>query len=220
MKGDKNMVYDEKITELEKKTSAMCLTVEDNLKRAFAYYENEIKPEEFKPIDDDTVDAFERGLEEECLDALVREHLYAGAMREVAGTLKVVEDIERIGDHAEDVAEWSGKIKKVGGWPIVKIQTMARIALEMVDSAFLALSRHDEGMALQVEKEDDLQDQLYDETIEELIRLDKEKDANHASILYSAILAKYLERISDHAVNVGEWVVFVNKGYHKDKQIF
>lgn len=214
------MVYDEKIEELEKKTNAMCLVVESNIKRSFAYYGNEVRPEDFMAIDDDTVDAYERELEEECLDALIREHLYAGAMREVAGTLKVVEDIERIGDHAEDVAEWSGKIKRAGGLPIVKIQTMARIALEMVDSAFLSLSRHDEGLAEQVEKEDDIQDQFYEESIEELIRLDKEKDANHAAILYSAIVAKYLERISDHAVNVGEWVVFVKKGYHKDKQIF
>jgi phosphate transport system protein len=210
----------DKIEEIEKECNAMCAFAEDNLKRAFAYYENEIRPRDFVPIDDDTVDAYERSLEGKCLDALVREHLYAGNMREVAGILKVVEDIERIGDHAEDVATWTSKIKTVGGWPIVKIQTMVRIALEMVDGAFLAFSRRDEELAIQVEKEDDLQDQLYDECIEQLISLDGEKDANHAAIVYSGILAKYLERISDHAVNVAEWVIFVVKGYHKDKQIF
>ena len=63
-------------------------------------------------------------------------------MREVAGILKAIEDIERIGDHAEDVAQWTSKIKSVKGWPLIKIQTMARIALEMVDSAFLAFARH------------------------------------------------------------------------------
>jgi phosphate transport system protein len=209
-----------KIEDLEKECNAMCAYAENNLKRAFAYYENEIKPQDFVPIDDDTVDHYERTLEGECLDCLVREHLYAGSMREVAGILKAIEDIERIGDHAEDVAQWTSKIKNAKGWPLVKIQTMVRIALEMVDSAFLAFARHDEGLAEQVEKEDDLQDQLYDECIESLIALDSEKDANHAAILYSGILAKYLERISDHAVNVAEWVIFVVKGYHKDKQIF
>lgn len=209
-----------KIDDLEKECNAMCAYAEANLKRAFAYYENEIAPVDFVPIDDDTVDRYERSLEGKCLDTLVRERLYAGNMREVAGILKAVEDIERIGDHAEDVAEWTSKIKTVKGWPIVKIQTMCRIALEMVDGAFLAFARHDVGLAEQIEKEDDLQDQLYDECIESLIALDSEKDANHASILYSGILAKYLERISDHAVNVAEWVIFVVKGYHKDKQIF
>jgi len=209
-----------KIGDLEKECLEMCTLAEDNLKRAFSYYQNDIAPVDFVPIDDDSVDRYERSLEGKCLDCLVRERLYAGSMREVAGILKVIEDIERIGDHAEDVAEWTGKIKNVQGYPIVKIQTMCQIALEMVDGAFLAFARHDTGLAEQVEKEDDIQDQLYDECIAELIRLDGEKDANHAAILYSGIVAKYLERISDHAVNAAEWVVFIVKGYHKDKQIF
>ena len=69
-----------KIEDLEKECNAMCAYAENNLKRAFAYYENEIKPEDFVPIDDDTVDHYERTLEGECLDCLVREHLYAGSM--------------------------------------------------------------------------------------------------------------------------------------------
>ena len=93
-----------KIEDLEQECNAMCSYAEDNLKRAFAYYENEIKPQDFVPIDDDTVDRYERSLEGKCLDALVRERLYAGNMREVAGILKAVEDIERIGDHVGDRA--------------------------------------------------------------------------------------------------------------------
>lgn len=214
------MVSDERLGKLEGECQKMCAFVEENIKRALLYYEGALNPAEFEPIDDDTVDAFERDLEEECLDILVREHLYAGNMREATGILKVVEDIERIGDHAEDVAEWTGKLKGVGGSANVPIQTMCRIAMEMVHDAFLSFARHDTGMANMVEKNDDLQDQLYEEAIDFLIKKDSLPEANHAAIVYSTIIAKYLERISDHAVNVAEWVVFVAKGYHKDKQIF
>jgi phosphate transport system protein len=214
------MADENKVANIEVECNRMCALVIVNLKRAFAYYQDDSKPEDFTPIDDDSVDAFERNLEGACLDALVREHYYASNLREVAGILKALEDIERIGDHAEDVANWTSKIKSVKGYPLAKIQTMMALALEMVESAFLAFSRHDTVLAEKVEKEDDLQDRFYDNCIESLIALDQEKGINHASILYSAILAKYLERISDHAVNVSEWVIFVVKGYHKDKQIF
>jgi phosphate transport system protein len=214
------MADENKVANIEVECNRMCALVIVNLKRAFAYYQDDSKPEDFTPIDDDSVDAFERNLEGACLDALVREHYYASNLREVAGILKALEDIERIGDHAEDVANWTSKIKSVKGYPLAKIQTMMALALEMVESAFLAFSRHDTALAEKVEKEDDLQDRFYDNCIESLIALDQEKGINHASILYSAILAKYLERISDHAVNVSEWVIFVVKGYHKDKQIF
>lgn len=211
---------DPSIKSLKEECQKMCSFVEENIRRAFAYYASDVSPKDFKPIDDDTVDGFERRLEGDCLDILVKEHLYAGNMRQAAGILKVVEDIERIGDHAEDVAEWSGKLKNVNGEAFISIQTMCRIALEMVHDAFLAFSREDVEMAEAVEKEDDIQDSLYDACIEELISDDRKDGANHAGIIYSAILAKYLERISDHAVNVAEWVVFIVKGYHKDKQIF
>jgi phosphate transport system protein len=100
------------------------------------------------------------------------------------------------------------------------MDTMAEVALGMVHSSFLALSRKDDGLALEVEKEDDYQDQLYEETIQELIADGEKKQANPGSIVYGAIVAKYFERISDHAVNVAEWVIYIMKGYHKDKQIF
>lgn len=215
------MVLDSNIQALREECLKMCAYAENNLKRAMAFYSDDNSPvETFVPIDDDTVDNFERVLESKCLNIIITERPYAGNMREVSGIWKVVEDIERIGDHAEDIAEWTSKLKKAKGTSLVPVETMCRIALEMVDSAFLAFARNDEAVALAVEKEDDVQDALYEDAIAKLIEMDAEEGANHAAIVYSTILAKYLERISDHAVNVAEWAIYVIKGYHKDKQIF
>jgi phosphate transport system protein len=214
------MILDKDIQALNEKCLKMCSFAEDNLKRSLAYYSSLTLPEDFLPIDDDTVDDFERVLESTCLNLLMTERPYAGNMRMISGILKVVEDIERIGDHAEDVAEWTTRLKNVQGAKTVGIETMCRIALEMVDDAFLAFARNDEHLATTVEKEDDVQDSLYEETIQKLIKMDQEEGANHAAIIYSTVIAKYLERISDHAVNVAEWAIYVIKGYHKDKQIF
>jgi phosphate transport system protein len=213
------MILDQNVLSIEKECLEMCSYAEENMKRAMAFYHSE--PEEpFAPIDDDVVDKYERSLEERCLDFLMRERPYAGDMREVSGILKLIEDIERIGDHAEDVVEWSHHLHESGLFSSNKMDTMAEVALGMVHSSFLALSRKDDGMALEVEKEDDYQDQLYEETIQELIQDGEKKQASPAAIVYGAIVAKYFERISDHAVNVAEWVIYIMKGYHKDKQIF
>lgn len=213
------MILDQNILALEKECLEMCSYTEENMKRAMAFYHAE--PEEpFAPIDDDVVDKYERNLEARCLDFLMRERPYAGDMREVSGILKVIEDIERIGDHAEDVVEWSHHLHQSGLFTSNKMDTMANVALEMVHSSFLALSRKDGGLAEEVEKEDDFQDALYEETIAELISAGEKKSASPGAIVYGAIVAKYFERISDHAVNVSEWVIYILKGYHKDKQIF
>jgi phosphate transport system protein len=214
------MMLEDEIAGLEEKTLAMCDYAVNNLKRAFDCYLHYDPKTVYAPIDDDTVDHYEREVEEKCLDIMLRERPYAGDMRQVSGILKMVEDLERLGDHAEDVMEFALKLGTTPRVNLPEIPEMIDLAMSMAEDAILSFIRKDTSLAEEVEKRDDIEDALYDETIDTLIALDEKHLASASFIVYTTLIVKYIERIADHSVNVAEWVVYMIKGYHKDKQIF
>ena len=189
------------------------------LDNAFSYYKDEKCTDEEK-INDDIVDKLEREVEEDCLLVILKERPFASDLRKVTGIFKLVEDIERLGDHAEDIA-WVSKnlYKAKEAYRSEKIAKIIEVALSMVTDSYKSLASGNPDLAMDVIKRDDIVDRLYLELLSE-IPVSKEKYAlNDAYVIYTTLLVKYVERIADHASNIAEWSIYIQNGYYKDKVI-
>lgn len=206
------------IEELNKMLIKMANLVVENLKIAFDIY---YKYDEAKAdlINDDLVDLHERLIEESCLNIMLRERPYAKDLRIVSGVLKLVGDLERLGDHAEDIRDFARKLNNCEHHEIEKLDDAIDITLKMVNDSVLSYVNKNLELAQEVIKTDDIVDRLYEECLKIIIDNDK-KDYSSEFSVYTTLVVKYIERVADHAVNVCEWVVYMLSGYYKDKQIF
>lgn len=191
----------------------------ENLHEAFDCYLNYDSSIKYDDINDDIVDAKERAIEEECINIMLRERPYSRDLRRVSGILKLVADLERLGDHAEDVMSFARKLENVERHKITEINSMIDTAMSMVDDSIKSFVTGNVELARNVIDRDDIVDKQYDELIENIISITKNEDVSSKFAIYTTLVVKYIERIADHAVNVSEWVVYIESGYHKDKQI-
>jgi len=169
--------------------------------------------------EDKAVDRMEREIEEKCLHILVMEHPVAGDFREVSAALKMITDLERISDQARDIAEITMQfgeeeyIKQV-----VHIPQMAVIVIQMVKDSVQAYISRDLALARALDKTDDKADALFNLVIDEIISLIEKNPKNAEQAIRFMMIAKYLERIGDHAVNIGEWVEYSITGEHPQNE--
>lgn len=179
---------------------------------------NEMAEEVMK--DDKNIDALEKVIETRCLKLLMLQQPVARDLRAISTALKMITDMERIGDQAADIADLSLRFK---GQPFastfVKIPQMASAAVSMVQGSIESFVKSDLKLAKQVMKSDDVVDALFEEVKNALIEeVTKNRDSSDEAI-DCLMIAKYLERIGDHAVNICEWVEFSLTGVHKSIQI-
>ncbi len=191
----------------------------ENLHEAFDCYLNYDSSINYDDINDDIVDAKERAIEEECINIMLRERPYSRDLRRVSGILKLVADLERLGDHAEDVMSFARKLENVERHQITEINSMIDTAMSMVDDSIKSFVTGNVELARNVIDRDDIVDKKYDELIDTIISFTKKDDVSSKFAIYTTLVVKYIERIADHAVNISEWVVYIESGYHKDKQI-
>ena len=161
------------------------------------------------------IDQMESKIEQSCLNILLMEHPVARDFREVLAALKMITDLERIGDQAHDIVEITTKIS--GDEYIGKstyIQQMAAIVIQMVKDGVQAYINRDLDLARSLDKTDDKVDDLFNTVMDDLVEIIK-KDPEYAeqAILFMMV-TKYLERVGDHAVNIGEWVEYAITGKH------
>ena len=213
------MNIDKEINNLVNYTMKMGELVLDNLQLAMSTYYH-YDEETANKINDDVVDANERLIEEMCLNLMLKERPFARDLRVVSGILKLVEDLERLGDHAEDIKAFAKKLKDYEYVSIKKLDEAYKESTKMVLDSISSLVNKDEAQAYEVIKNDDKVDALYEEAIEEIIEGSKENKYPIEYSIYTTLITKYIERIADHAVNVAEWVIYILRGFHKDKQIF
>ena len=213
------MNIDKEINNLVNYTMKMGELVLDNLQLAMSTYYHYDK-ETANKINDDVVDANERLIEEMCLNLMLKERPFARDLRVVSGILKLVEDLERLGDHAEDIKAFAKKLKDYEYVSIKKLDEAYKESTKMVLDSISSLVNRDEAQAYEVIKNDDKVDALYEEALEEIIEGSKENKYPIEYSIYTTLITKYIERIADHAVNVAEWVIYILRGFHKDKQIF
>lgn len=162
------------------------------------------------------IDSLERDIEQECLKILLMEHPVAGDFREVSAALKMITDLERIGDNARDICEialqFNGKtyIKR-----LEHIPEMAKNAIAMVKDSVQSYIDQDLELARGLDKRDDRVDDLFEIVKKDLILLIKLDSSSADDVIMILMIAKYLERIADHAVNIGEWVDYCITGSHQ-----
>lgn len=164
---------------------------------------------------DGHIDLIERDIESLCLKLLLQQQPVASDLRKVSAALKMITDMERIGDQAADIAEiiMTTSIKAPG--LDIPIGRMAEATVRMVTDSVNAYVWQDLDTAQKVIEYDDVVDNLFDEVKEMLIR---EIDTNpmiHEHVMDILLIAKYYERIGDHATNISEWVEFSITGKHR-----
>jgi len=162
------------------------------------------------------IDRKEKDIEALCLKLLLQQQPIAKDLRLISSALKMITDMERIGDQAADIAEIAIILAKT---PLIKklehIPQMAVAAVKMVSDSIDAFVKKDLELAKAVIKYDDLVDDLFDKVRFDLIELIRADSANGVQALDLMMIAKYFERIGDHATNIAEWVVFSITGRHE-----
>lgn len=165
------------------------------------------------PIDSE-IDRMEREIESMCLKLLLQQQPVAGDLRQISAALKMITDMERIGDQAEDIAEII-MLPSEGNIPSGEVlREMARATIGMVTESVDAYVKKDVSLAEKVIGDDDIVDGLFDTVKKDLIKKISEKSTDGEYAVDTLIIAKYFERIGDHAVNIAEWVIFSVTGKH------
>jgi len=164
---------------------------------------------------DKVIDKMERDIEQSCLKILMMEHPVASDFREVSAVLKMITDLERIGDQARDIAEITMQLRD-GEYidKVVHIPQMAIIVIQMVKDGVGAYINRDLELARSLDRTDDKVDGLFNVVMGDLIALIKKNPENAEQAVMFFMINKYLERIGDHAVNIGEWVEYAITGDH------
>ncbi|MDR3287941.1 MAG: phosphate signaling complex protein PhoU [Peptococcaceae bacterium] len=166
---------------------------------------------------DTDIDQMEKDIETLCLRLLLQQQPVAGDLRLISAALKMITDMERIGDQAADIAEISIFLMDT---PYIKklehIPQMASAAMKMVTDSLDSFVKKDLSLANAVIAYDDVVDGLFEQVKADLIELIHADSKNGGQAIDLIMIAKYLERIGDHAVNIAEWVVFSIAGRHNE----
>ncbi len=168
---------------------------------------------------DKRIDQMEREIEGLCMRLLLRQQPVAKDLRTVSSALKMVHDMERIGDQASDIAEITRftRNQEQGFAAHSHIKNMAEQTIQMVTGSIDSFVKKDTQAANCVILYDDTVDASFVKVKEDLISRIGQDSAHAEYYLDLLMIAKYLERIGDHAVNVAEWVIFSVTGHHKDE---
>ena len=158
----------------------------------------------------------ERSIEALCLKLLLQQQPVARDLRQISAALKMITDMERIGDQAEDIAEIVGFLEGHAEERDPLIEKMAAATIQMVTESVDAFVKHDIMLAEKVIGDDDTVDRCFDEVKQELIRKIAENPLDGEYAIDLMIVAKYFERIGDHAVNIAQWVIFSVTGVHRE----
>lgn len=165
---------------------------------------------------DAEIDQKERDIEAICMKLLLQQQPVAGDLRVISSALKMISDMERIGDQASDIAEITKFVKNSDVKSKVHIKDMATAAIKMVTDSVESFVKKDIELASAVMKYDDKVDNLFDCVKDELVRLIAADSENGEYCIDLLMIAKYLERIGDHAVNIAEWVEYSITGTHRN----
>lgn len=167
---------------------------------------------------EEQIDEKEKRIEGICVALLLKQQPVAGDLRQITAAMKMISDMERIGDQALDIANLAPHIQPLASKSKVHIGDMARAAVAMVTDSIDAFVKNDLDLARKVMEDDDKVDALFDQIKEELGRLIAENGTIAEEALDLLIAAKYFERIGDHAVNIAEWVEYSVTGEYKKQE--
>lgn len=202
--------FDLELKALNDKLIEMGALVEGAIKNTITIITNgEYDKLETSRIIEEKINTMEREIQNYCLNLLLLQSPVAGDLRTVSAALKMITDLERIGDQAIDIAEMSTYLKDCENiYSMTHLSEMAERSSNMVTTAIDAFVKKDLKLAKTVATMDDAIDDLFNKVKQEVINIinaNKELDQQAIDVL---LIAKYFEKIGDHAENIGEWVVF------------
>ena len=202
--------FDLELKALNDKLIEMGALVEGAIKNTITIITNgEYDKLETSRIIEEKINKIEREIQSYCLNLLLLQSPVAGDLRTVSSALKMITDLERIGDQAIDIAEMSTYLKDCENiYSMTHLSEMAERSSNMVTTAIDAFVKKDLKVAKTVATMDDAIDDLFNKVKQEvvdIINANKELDQQAIDVL---LIAKYFEKIGDHAENIGEWVVF------------
>ena len=172
---------------------------------------------------DGRINSMQRDIEHRCMTLLLRQQPVAGDLRRISTAMKIVTDIERIGDHAADIAEIIPHLaasRKAGDPAVSDAIRMGQKAHKMLLDALDALTGEDEPAAQKVIAADDEVDYDFNAIKRTLAAEIAADPAKVDAALDLLMVIKYLERIGDHAVNLAEWVEFLRTGRYQNEAMF
>lgn len=207
--------FDNQLAEMNNELISMGALCENAIASAVkALLEGDIKLAAAAIRIDQEIDRKEREIESMCLKLLLQQQPVASDLRLISSVLKMITDIERIGDQASDIAEIVTYLSSACGHN-THIDRMAQATIKMVTNSLDAFVRRDLTLAWSVIEYDDVVDRLFDECKSDLIAEIAQNPEDGERVLDVLMIAKYLERIGDHATNIAEWVEFSITGSHK-----
>lgn len=209
--------FDEQLNLLNKELLEMGALIEHAIESASqALIDQDIEAANKAIAFDKQVDQKEKDIETLCLRLLLQQQPVARDLRQISAALKMITDMERIGDQAADI---SGIVIYIAGAPYIKklehLPQMAEAAIRMVTGSIDAYIKKDLALAKQIIKMDDIIDNLFVVVKNELIERIHQNADNGEQAMDLLMIAKYFERIGDHAENIAEWVEFSITGVHK-----
>ena len=209
--------FDEQLFELNREIiemGAMCEEAIASVSKALVTGDLELA--ERVKTNSSAIDQMERDIESRCMKLLLHQQPVARDLRLISAALKMITDMERIGDQAEDIAEIVMFLnsRKMKGMEL--IEGMARATIEMVTSSVDAFVKKDVALAEKVISKDDVVDDYFSKIKHDIITLITENHADGEFALDLLMISKYFERIGDHATNIAEWVIYSVTGLHKE----
>ena len=206
--------FDEQLALLNRRLIEMGALCEDAISASMrALAEEPEAAEKTKNIERE-IDHAEREIEALCMKLLLQQQPVARDLRAISLALKMISDMERIGDQASDIAEIMRYIADDTVTDATHLTQMAKAASRMVTDSVDSFVRRDLALARQVQDDDDTVDALFDTVKQELVARIRQEPSRGSECLDLLMVAKYLERIGDHAVNVAEWVEYSITGVH------
>ncbi len=202
--------FDEQLNQLNEEMMRMGTMIEDSIEKAIdALVNQNVALAEEIMAKDEEIDRQQKKIESICFNLLMQQQPVASDLRTISSAMKMVTDMERIGDHAADISEIT---VMMGNQPypfsLDLIKKMATETMLMLIRSVEAYVEKDVQKAQSVIKHDDVIDALFDEVKQKLIMLIHEAPDNGEQATDFLMIAKYFERIGDHATNISEWVIF------------
>ncbi len=196
---------------------ALCEDILSKVSQSMMDWDPDLK-KNIQPVAQE-IDQKERDIEALCLKLILHQQPVARDLRVISAALKIITDMERIGDQAEDIAEIITYLGGRTGDTHTQIQKMARAAIGMVVDSVDAYVRKDLALAEKAIQEDDVVDNYFAAIKKDLIGWIAQQPQDGEYALDLLMIAKYLERIGDHATNIAEWVIFSITGKHEEEAV-
>lgn len=208
--------FGKQLSQLNAELITMGALCEEAITNAVKYLTDNDENSKIMCLDADRqIDEKERDIETLCLKLILQQQPVAKDLRVVSAALKMISDMERIGDQASDIVEIAPYVAKKGTLGETHIREMAEATIKMVSESIESFVKMNLDIAYLVIEHDNVVDRLFDKIKRELIKSIAEGHSDAEALMDLLMIAKYFERIGDHAENIAEWVIYSITGKHQ-----